>query len=94
MARKTWLKALGRLDDGPVFWWFTGVTHGLTVDGGLRPLFRHENFSFGPYSRESETRHLSCMQDVTFYRDLESAEYPDPGRPGLFPCEGFGGNLH
>ncbi len=68
-----WLKGLGRLDDGPVCWWFTGITHGLTADG-LRPMFRHENFSFGSYRRESKRRHVSVMQDVTLYRDLQSGK--------------------
>ena len=69
-----WLKAIGRTDSGRVYWWFTGVTHGLTPDEGLKPLFRHENFSFGPYTRESESRHSSVMQDITFYRDLKSGQ--------------------
>ena len=69
-----WLKAIGRTDDGPIYWWFTGITHGLTPDDGLKPLFRHENFSFGPYSRESDTRHTSVMQDITYYRDLDTGE--------------------
>lgn len=71
-ALHAWLKGLGRLDDGPVFWWFTGITHGLTAEGGLQPLFRHENFSFGHYRRENAQRNVSVMQDVTLYRDLET----------------------
>jgi len=71
---QAWLKGLGRLDDGPVYWWFTGITHGLTAEGGLMPLFRHENFSFGHYRRESDRRYTSVMQDVTLYRDLDSGE--------------------
>ncbi len=69
-----WLKALGRLDDGPVYWWFTGITHGLTPHEGLVPLFRHENYSFGPYRKVSRHRHESVMQDITFYRDMKSGE--------------------
>jgi len=71
-ALQAWLRGLGRVDDGPVCWWFTGVTHGLTADGGLMPLFRHENFSYGHYQRESARRHTSVMQDVTLYRDLQT----------------------
>ena len=74
LLMQTWLKALGRVDDGAVYWWFTGITHGLTADGGLQPLFRHENFSFGTYHRVSDQRFESVMQDVTFYRDIESGQ--------------------
>jgi len=69
-----WLKSIGRTDDGDCFWWFTGVTHGLTPDEGLTPLWRHENFSFGPYKKESATRHVASMEDITFYRDLQTGE--------------------
>ena len=71
-AMRRWLKALGRLDDGRVYWWFTGVTYGLTPEAGLQPLFRHENFSFGPYRRTGEQRHESVMEDIVFYRDLDN----------------------